>query len=98
MLKRRARKGSDDVKVSFVLSIDDPRLPASVVGDFNGWVPGADRFVKRNNGTASAVVSLSAGRAHRFRYRSESGEWFNDEAADGYEPNTHGSTDCIVVV
>ena len=98
MLKRRTTRGSGEVKVSFVLDIDDPRLPASVVGDFNGWVPGADRFVKRNNGTASAVVSLSPGQTHRFRYRSDLGEWFNDEAADGYEPNSHGSTDCIVQV
>lgn len=98
MIKRRKSKGASDVKVSFVLDLDDPRLPASVVGDFNGWVPGADLFVKRSNGTASAVVSLPQGHAYRFRYRSDDGRWFNDDEADGYQANTHGSTDCVVEV
>jgi len=98
MIKRRKSTGASDVKVSFVLDFDDPRLPASVVGDFNGWVPGADPFVKRSNGTASAVVSLPPGHAFRFRYRSLDGLWFDEEDADGYEPNVHGSNDCVVVV
>jgi len=98
MIKRRTSKASTDVKVSFVLDNSDPRLPASVVGDFNGWVPGADPLVKRNNGTASAVVVLRKGDAYRFRYRSIDGRWFNDDEADGYETNVHGSTDCVVVV
>ncbi len=98
MLKRRSIKGSDEVKVSFVLDVGDSRLPASVVGDFNGWSPGVDGFVRRSNGTASAVVSLLRGNTYRFRYRSDDGVWFNEEAADGYQLNTHGSTDCIIVV
>lgn len=97
MLKRRQVKGTDTVKVSFVLDIGDSRLPASVVGDFNDWIPRADPFVRRRNGTASAVVSLQPGRSYRFRYRSDGGDWFNDEAADGYQANVHGSTDCIVL-
>ncbi len=98
MLKRRFVKGSDEIKVSFVLDQKDTRLPASVVGDFNGWNPDVDIFVRRSNGTASAVVSLQQGHTYRFRYQSGAGEWFNEEAADRYEPNSHGSTDCIVVV
>lgn len=98
MLKRRIIKGSNETKVSFVLDHRDRRLPASVVGDFNNWNAGEDLFVRRSNGTASAVISLQRGHTYRFRYRSDAGEWFNDEAADGYEPNTHGSTDCIVKV
>jgi 1,4-alpha-glucan branching enzyme len=97
MIKRRKITGSTDIKVSFVLDDEDPRLPASVVGDFNDWVAGADPFVRRGNGTASAVVSLHPGRSYRFRYRSDDGTWFNEVAADGYEPNVHGSTDCVVV-
>jgi hypothetical protein len=97
MLNRRKVKGSNGVKVSFVLDIDDPRLPASVVGEFNAWSPGADRFVRRSNGTASAVVLLHQDHTYRFRYRSDNGEWFNEPEADGYEPNTHGTIDCVVV-
>ena len=96
MLKRRKISGSNTVKVSFILPADDSRLPASVVGDFNEWDPSADPMIRRSNGTYSAVVSLIADASYLFRYRSEDGTWFNDDAADGYEPNVHGSTDCLV--
>ena len=96
MLKRRRISGSNTVKVSFILSADDSRLPASVVGDFNDWDPEADPMVRRSNGTFSAVVPLIADATYLFRYHSEDGTWFNDEGADGFEPNAHGSTDCLI--
>ena len=96
MLKRRRISGSNTVKVSFILSADDSRLPASVVGDFNDWDPASDPMVRRSNGTYSAVVPLVAGGAYRFRYRSADGTWFNEADADGYESNVHGSTDCLI--
>ena len=96
MLKRRKVSGSHTVKVSFILPADDPRLPASVAGDFNGWNSEAAPMVRRSNGTCSAVVPLDADVTYRFRYRSADGTWFNDDAADGYQPNLHGTTDCIV--
>jgi len=98
MLKRRKISGSNTVKVSFVLPADDPRLPASVVGDFNEWNPEADPMVRRSNETFSAVVPLIADATYRFRYRSEDGSWFNDEDADGYDANVHGSTDCLIEI
>lgn len=96
MLKRRKISGSNTVKVSFILQADDSRLPASVVGDFNQWNPGADPMVRRSNGTFSAVVALVGGATYRFRYRSHDGTWFNEDAADGYESNIHGTTDCLI--
>jgi 1,4-alpha-glucan branching enzyme len=96
MLKRRKISGSNTVKVSFILPADDSRLPASVVGEFNEWDPEADPMIRRSNGTFSAVVPLVAGATYRFRYRSENGMWFNDDGADDYDSNVHGSTDCLV--
>jgi 1,4-alpha-glucan branching enzyme len=96
MIKKRKTRGSRWIKVSFVVSADDARLPASVVGSFNDWLEGVDVFRRRSNGTASAVVSLESGSSYRFRYRSDDGNWFNDDAADGYEANDHGSTDCVL--
>ena len=96
MLKRRKISGSKTVKVSFILPADDSRLPASVVGDFNNWDSEADPMIRRSNGTFSAVVPLVADATYRFRYRSEDGSWFNDQAADGYDANVHGSTDCLI--
>jgi 1,4-alpha-glucan branching enzyme len=98
MLKRRKISGSNTVKVSFILPADDSRLPASVVGDFNEWNPEADPMVRRSNGTFSAVVSLVADATYRFRYRSGDGTWFNDDAADEYDSNVHGSTDCLIEI
>ena len=98
MIKRRKMAGTDTVKVSFILPAADPRLPASVVGEFNEWDPRADPMVKRSNNTCSAVVPLRSGAAHRFRYRSDDGSWFDEDMADGHELNVHGSTDCIIVV
>ncbi len=96
MLKRKLIAGGSQVKVTFALAADDSRLPASVLGDFNGWDPDAHPMRPRSNGTWSAVVTLDAGRDYRFRYRSFSGAWFNEELADGYEPNVYATTDCVV--
>lgn len=98
MIKRRKISGSNTVKISFVLPADDPRMPASVVGEFNQWDPAASPMVRRSNGTFSAVVPLAADATYRFRYRSADGTWFNDDAADGYAPNPHGTVDCVVEV
>lgn len=96
MLKRRAVSGSEQVKVTFAVPGDDPRLPASVVGDFNGWDPTAHRMRPRSNGTWSAVVTLDAGREYQFRYRSEDGGWFDEDEADGRVPNQFASTNCVI--
>ncbi len=98
MLKRRKISGSNTVKVSFILPADDSRLPASVVGDFNEWDPEANPMIRRSNGTFSAVVPLVANATYRFRYRSEDGTWFNDDGADGYDSNVHGSTDGLIEI
>ena len=96
MLKRKAVRGTNQLKVTFALHEDDPRLPAAVVGEFNSWNPEENPMRPRSNGTWSAVVTLDRDRHYRFRYRSDAGEWFNEDAADGYEHNEFDSTDCVV--
>lgn len=78
---RRQEKGAQ-VRVTFALPED--RIPGrvSVVGDFNGWTPGAHPLVKRTNGTHSVVVTVPQGSVHRFRYLGEGGHWFDDPDAD----------------
>jgi 1,4-alpha-glucan branching enzyme len=79
---RRQPKGRD-VKVTFALPAEhDVRV--SVVGDFNGWTPGAHALVKRSNGTRSVSVTVPQGSVHRFRYLAENGHWFDDPEADAY--------------
>ncbi len=54
-------------------------------------------LVKRNNDTRSVSIVLDPGR-YAFRYCTEDGAWFNDEAADAYESNDQGTDNCIVMV
>ena len=98
MLKKRLKKGEDQVVVTFALDGGDPRLPASVVGEFNGWDPAVHPLRRRSNGTWSVVVALAKGRDYRFRYRSDDGSWFNDDGADDYLANEYHSTDCVLAI
>jgi hypothetical protein len=82
VIRRTRDKRSTDVRLTFVIPLDAHDGPVSVVGDFNGWTPGAHALVKRSNGTRSAVVSLPAGTEARFRYLGDGGRWFDDPDAD----------------
>ena len=97
MLKREAVKGSNQVKVTFVIPDDPNQSRVSVVGDFNQWDPKAAVFVKRQNNTRSVSATLDAGQRYRFRYYAADGHWFNDDSADAYEPNEHGTHDCLLI-
>ena len=97
MLKREQTKTGDQVKVTFIIPNDPNQPRVSVVGDFNGWDPKANPLQKRSNNTRSASVMLEPNRRYAFRYYVSNGEWFNDEAADAYEPNEHGSQNCIII-
>lgn len=96
MLKREPVKGSEQIKITFVIphNPDQPRV--WVVGDFNSWDPKATLLVKRSNNTRSASVIVDADNSYAFRYYTAEGDWFNDEAADAYETNEHGTHNCIV--
>ena len=96
MLKRQNLKSSDQVKIIFVQPDNPEQARLSVVGDFNDWDPTQNRLVRRANGTRSVSVTLDGGNSYRFRYFSDDGQWFNDEAADDYEPGEHGSDNCVV--
>jgi 1,4-alpha-glucan branching enzyme len=86
MLRRRNVRGSDQVKISFVLPEDHPHAEdAYVAGTFNDWDARADRLIRRNNQTYSAVVTLDKGKRYAYRYVSGDGEWFNAGDADEYE-------------
>ncbi|MBN1487755.1 MAG: isoamylase early set domain-containing protein [Anaerolineae bacterium] len=97
MIKRRSVKGTNQVKISFVLPEDHPNLPATVVGDFNGWDNEATPLQKRSNKTYSAVVTLEKDRRYLFRYRAEDGSWFNEEDSDAFEPNDFSSENCVLL-
>ncbi len=97
MIKKVNKRSSDQVKVTFVLPEDHPYGDElSVVGDFNDWTAGEDRFVRRSNQTYSTNVMLDENDSYSFRYYSEEEGWIDEEEADDYEPNEFGSTNCVV--
>ena len=98
MIKREALKKSEQVKLTFIQPYDNTQPRLSVVGDFNGWDPTVTPLIKRSNGTASVSVTLPAGKRVLFRYVTQDNQWFNDDAADGYEVGEHGTENCVVVV
>lgn len=95
MLKRQNIAKSNQVKVTFVVPVDKPNT--AVVGTFNNWDPTAHPLKKRANGTRSAALVLDRGKRHLFRYYSEDGVWFNDEAADAYEQGEFGCENCVLL-
>jgi hypothetical protein len=97
MIKRKAVAKSDQVKVTFVLPGDDSRLPASVLGTFNGWNAEAHPLKARSNKTYSATVTVDKDARFLFRYRSADGKWFNDDDADDYERNPAGDLNCVLI-
>jgi hypothetical protein len=72
----RARGGH--VRLTFVLSSHEPPGRVSVVGDFNGWRPGAHELRRRSNGTRSLAVTVPEGSSIRFRYLAENDHWCNE--------------------
>lgn len=96
MIRKKRLKKEDKVKVTFVLPEGHPRLPASVVGEFNDWDPLVDPLKRRSNQTHSVAVMLEPGNSYRFRYLGDGGHWFDEADADAIETNGHGTVDCIV--
>lgn len=94
MIRREPTKKGDKVHVTFELPDDDDDSEIFVVGDFNGWSAG-ETPLRRRNGVRSASMTLVADRRYAFRY-FRNGKWFNDQDADGYEPNEYGETNGIL--
>ncbi len=96
MIKQISVKGTDEVKVSFVLGKAEPVGSVSVVGDFNEWDPLAHPLRPRSNGTRSVAVTLPKGRRFAFRYLAEGGCWHDDDSASVFEPNGAGGANGVI--
>jgi hypothetical protein len=81
------RKRLGKVNVTFVQAYRDEAL--FVTGDFNDWQ--REPLKKAKDGTMP-------GDTLAFRYVTASDEWFDDEAADAYVHNEHGTTNGVVKV
>lgn len=96
MIRRQPETGTERTKVTFALPVDGwEGVAVAVVGDFNSWDPTATPLRKRRD-QRIASVTLAGGRQYAFRYLAEGGRWFNDEGADGYQPNGYGGSDSVL--
>lgn len=91
MLKKKYFKTKDEFEVTFQLPSDAKEV--ALVCEANGWEPVA---MKNSKGTFSTKLRLPANNRFQYRYLVDNGEWVNDDAADGYVPNEHGSVNSIV--
>lgn len=96
MVKKQTMKKTGETRVTFVLPSSDPRLPASVVGEFNDWDPMAHPFRKRTNGTYSVAVTLAPDRDYEFRYLGNDGHWFDDVPDGELVMRRPGGANCVV--
>ncbi len=79
-------------------------LPGSIwaaqvhlVGDFNNWNPTAHPLTQRKGGDWTITVKLEANRRYEFRYLLDGEEWVNDDHADDYVLDPHGTDNSVVI-
>ncbi len=95
MLKKRIFKTKDEVEVTF--EVDRPELESvDWVSETNEWNPVPMKRADRGKGPFRLKVRLPKNAAIQFRYLVD-GHWENDEAADDYWPNEHGSDNSVVL-
>ncbi len=95
-MKKEAIANTNKRSVTFEL----PGVQAesvSVVGDFNDWDAANGAMKRRKDGVWAKAVRLAPG-AYRFRYVADGQDWYNDPAADRYEPSGLGQDNGVVVV
>jgi 1,4-alpha-glucan branching enzyme len=95
MFTKKFLKTKDAVDVTF--QVDRPDLGSvEWLGETNGWDPVPMKRAEGGKGPFKLKMRLPKGTAVQFRYRFD-GDWENDEAADDYWPNEHGSDNSVVL-
>ncbi|HEX3826554.1 MAG TPA: isoamylase early set domain-containing protein [Sporichthyaceae bacterium] len=98
MIQRKPRKTSPTVAVTFTVPAPaDSKQQVSVVGDFNGWDAAVNPLKRKKHADVRSVtLTLPTDSVYRFRYVTDSGDWFDDETADRFEPNEYGGKDGVL--
>jgi 1,4-alpha-glucan branching enzyme len=84
-------KSKDEYEVTFELASEAKE--AALVGEFNNWQPMA---MKKSKGAFTAKLRLPANSRYEYRYLVNNNEWINDDAADAYVSNEHGTVNSVV--
>jgi 1,4-alpha-glucan branching enzyme len=94
MLHKRYLKSRNEYEVTFEHS--DPAADrVALVSEVNNWQP-VPMSRRRKDGVFYAKLRLPADGRYQFRYFVNNERWANDDAADAYVPNEHGSENSVV--
>jgi 1,4-alpha-glucan branching enzyme len=66
-----------------------------LAGSFNNWSVTSHPLRQTNDGTWRITVEVEVNSEYEFRYLCD-GEWLNDNAADAYRENPHGTHNSVV--
>ncbi len=69
----------------------------SLVGDFNGWNPGAHPMKALKDGSFTVTIDLETGREYQFRYFADNQHWLNEVEADTMVPGGVGEEQNSVI-
>lgn len=84
------------VKVTFTLPKGIWAEKICLVGDFNDWDRRSHPLRQQRRGDWTITVVLESNRAYQFRYLIDNDHWTNDDNADAYVRNAHGSDNFVV--
>lgn len=100
MIKKQYSKSKPVCKVTFSLTKEQvgKKADVRVLGSFNDWSWDKALTMKSGKKGYSASVELAAGAVYEFRYLVNGQDWFNDEAADDYQPTPFFSHNCILAL
>ncbi len=71
----------------------------SIVGDFNGWDPGENKFSQKNSdGSSSIEIVFDSGKEYQFRYLCDGHIWLNEPDADKEKLTYFGNAKNSVLV
>lgn len=93
MLKKKYFKTKDECEVTFEYSNSNAQEVALLI-EANDWQPVPMK--KRKGGLFQTKMRLPKGSEFEFRYLVDGRQWENDQAADGYRRNEHGSENSVV--
>jgi 1,4-alpha-glucan branching enzyme len=95
VLKKKFFKTKDECEVTFELTAVGA-TEVAVVGEFNNWEPVAMKQGKKADSPFRAKVRMPKDGQFQFRYLVDGATWQNDDAADAYWANEHGSENSVV--
>jgi len=85
------------VRVTFTLSNTTWADRITLVGDFNDWNRTSHVLRRDREGRWTLTLDLEPARVYQFRYLLDGQTWINDDQADAYVSNLHGTSNSVVV-